>query len=160
MQLRFCHFWTVPVDLCFLISFDLDIDPGILVHCHKVGGNGFTSQYVFDEASGETTDKSSRCVFDIEPLQDTTDIDPLTTGKFIFRSHPVDRPGLYMIETNNIVNRWIQCYCINQTSITSVFSFNLERISVSEALVMMVALFTGATLTKDVRPSFDESRRM
>ncbi|MDT4524952.1 PfkB family carbohydrate kinase, partial [Pseudomonas aeruginosa] len=44
------------------------------------------------------------------------------TGKFIITVHTIYTTNFDLVQTNDIVNGWIECDCINHTSITSVFS--------------------------------------
>lgn len=118
----------------------------------------------------ETTDKSSRCVLDIETLQNTTEfIDPFYHRRIYLpkKLHPIDkmplpeslhdRDGQY--KNNGQLKNWIQCNCINQTSSNLRFSFkksqSLQRFTWFGEVIM--ARLIGVTLTKDVTPITESS---
>ncbi len=74
--LSFRHFWAIPIDLCFPSALNFNDDPCILVT--KVGGNGFSSQYVPQWKRPVKPPINPVAVFSISDVSDTTDIDSLT----------------------------------------------------------------------------------
>ena len=105
---------SLSIDFCLFLCTKLYIDSGCsLSYMNEIGRDSFFFQQSNNLPARKSSHKSQRCILASKIFQYHRNVDSFSSRKNNFLTCSIYNSCHKIINCDNVIQRWIKCYCIN-----------------------------------------------